>query len=168
MNTIYFIELYEYNFWNNQRLWACFVQMSETEIRQPIDSDGWTLFRHCLHIISVEDWWIRFLQTGEVKFLKRQTLTTRAALRQQWDATEAMVRGYVAALSKEELQREVRPPFWDDDQFYISVEQALTQVAFHSTDHRAQMFTHMRNLGGPTVEQDFLQYLRAQQGKAAR
>jgi len=166
MNTIYFIELYEYNFWNNRRLWDCFLQLEEAKIHQAIDSDGWTLFRHCLHIISVEDWWIRFLLTGEVKFLKRQTLTTRADLRQQWDATETMVRGYVATLSQEELRREVRPPFWENEKFYISVEQALTQVALHSTDHRAQMFTHMRNLGGPTVEQEFLQYLRYSGGEA--
>ena len=163
MNAIYFIELYDYNFWNNHRLWNCFMQLTEAEIHQPVDSDGWTLFVHCVHIVSVEDWWIRFLQTGEVQFLQQDTLTTRTQLREQWDATEEMVRSYVAGLSVEELRREVRPPFWQDDLFAVSVEQALTQVAFHSADHRAQMLTHIARMGGATLEQDFLQYLRRNQ-----
>ena len=62
-------------------------------------------------------------------------------------------------LTLEELQRTVRSLFWKDDQAPIKVYQALTQVVLHSADHRTQLLTHIRRLGGPTVEQDFLGYL---------
>lgn len=164
MNPIYFIELYDYNDWNNRRVWECVMQLDDTQVQQPVDSDGWTIFQHCLHIVAVEEWWIRFLQTGELRFLDHEAFTTRTALRTQWDATEQMVRSYVATLTNQELQRRVRPAFWGEGQFSVNVEQALTQVALHSADHRAQLLTHIRTFGGPTVEQDFLQYLRQGQG----
>ncbi len=166
MNAIYFIELYQYNLWNNRRVWECLMALEEQQVHQTLAADEWTLFQHCLHIIAVEDWWIRFLQTGEVHFIKRAPLRTRADLRRQWDQTEEMVTAYIATLSVEELRRLVRPPFWDDDQQAIHVDEALTQVLFHSADHRSQMLSHIRTLGGPTVEQDYLQYLRATEPNA--
>jgi len=99
------------------------------------------------------------IATGDIQFLDWEAFPNRAALRAQWDLTEPMVRAYIAALTPQELQRAVRPPFWEEGQNAIKVYQALTQVALHSADHRAQLLTHTRRLGGPTVEQDFLGYL---------
>jgi uncharacterized damage-inducible protein DinB len=163
MTPAYFQELYDYTYWNNRRFWACLLQLSDEQVMQPVDESDWSLFVHCLHIIGVEEWWIRFLATGEIQFLAWDKFADRAALRAQWDVTEPMVRAYVAALTREELERKVRPPFWEAGQGPITVAQALTQVAFHSADHRAQALTHIRRLGGPTVEQDFLGYLVAKQ-----
>ncbi len=35
----------------------------------------------------------------------------------------------------------------------------MMQVLNHSTDHRAQLLDSVRELGGPTDEQDYLTYL---------
>jgi uncharacterized damage-inducible protein DinB len=163
MTPAYFQELYDFTYWNNYRVWECLMALSEEQVTQPVDESDWTLHLHCYHIIAVEEWWIRFLATGEVQFLDEEALSGRSALRGQWDHTENMVRAYVAGLTPTELQRSIRPPFWEDNQAPIKVYQALTQVALHSADHRAQMLTHIRRLGGPTVEQDFLGYLFVKQ-----
>ncbi len=164
MTPAYFQELYDFNYWNNQRVWDCLMALPDEQVAQAVDESDWSLLIHCLHIIAVEDWWVRFLATGDVQFLDWDAFPDRAALRAQWDVTEPMVRAYLAALTPEELQREVRPPFWEEGHGAIKVYQALTQVALHSADHRAQMLTHIRRLGGPTVEQDFLGYLIQKQG----
>jgi uncharacterized damage-inducible protein DinB len=164
MTPAYFQELYDFNYWNNQRVWDCLMALADEQVAQAVDASDWSLLTHCLHIIAVEDWWVRFLATGEVQFLDWNAFPDRAALRAQWDSTEPMVRTYIAALTPEELQRAVRPPFWEEGHGAIKVYQALTQVATHSADHRTQMLTHIRRLGGPTVEQDFLGYLLEKQG----
>lgn len=164
MTPAYFQELYDFNYWNNHRVWDCLMTLSDEQVVQAVDESDWSLLIHCLHIIAVEDWWVRFLATGEVQFLDWDAFPDRAALQAQWAITEPMVQAYVAGLTPEELQREVRPPFWENGQGPIKVHQALTQVAFHSADHRAQMLLHIRRFGGPAVEQDFLGYLFAKQG----
>ncbi|NDJ75429.1 MAG: hypothetical protein GYB65_04145, partial [Chloroflexi bacterium] len=78
----------------------------------------------------------------------------------RWDAVEREVRAYIDALTSEELQRPVKPSFWDPDERPIMVREALVQVANHSTDHRAQIMAMLHTqFGAPTVEQDFLSYL---------
>ena len=163
MTPAYFQELYGFNYWNNHRVWECLLAFSDGQVIQAVDESEWSLLTHCIHIVAVEDWWVRFLATGNLQFLDWEALPDRPALRAQWDLTEPMVRAYVAALTPEELEREVRPPFWKEGQAPIKVYQALTQVALHSADHRAQLLTHIRRLGGPTVEQDFLGYLFTKQ-----
>lgn len=74
-----------------------------------------------------------------------------------------MVRGYVASVDDAELQRDVRPDHWDPDERPIKMWQAMLQVANHSTDHRAQVLAGIQRLGGPTVGQDYLDYLFEQQ-----
>lgn len=159
MTPAYFQELYDFNDWNNRRVWECLLSLPEEQMTQSVDAADWSLHIHCFHLISVEEWWIRFLATGEVKFLDLDAFPNRATLRPQWDLTTVMVRDYVTALTPDALQRTVRPSFWKNSQGPIQVHQALTQVAMHSADHRAQMLTHIRRFGGPTVEQDFLGYL---------
>lgn len=159
MTPAYFQELYAFNDWNNRRVWECLLSLRDEQMAQPVDASDWSLWTHCFHLIAVEEWWIRFLATGEIQFLEFDAFPDRASLRAQWDLTTTMVRDYVATLMPTELERTVRPPFWQGDQSPIKVYQALTQVAMHSTDHRAQLLTHIRRLGGSTVEQDFLGYL---------
>ncbi|MEO1287780.1 MAG: DinB family protein [Chloroflexota bacterium] len=66
---------------------------------------------------------------------------------------------YVFSLTDDELQRKVKPSFWDDDDPPITVAQALTQVINHSTDHRAQTMAVLHTMGYDGVGQDFLSYL---------
>ena len=78
-----------------------------------------------------------------------------------------MIRAYLDHLTPEELAREVRPEFWPRGRRPIKVYQAITQVTFHSTDHRAQMLAGLHRLGAPTVGQDLLDYLFMQQSAVA-
>lgn len=71
------------------------------------------------------------------------------------------MQAYIAALTPEELHRSVRPSFGETGKGPIKVYQALTQVAMHSADHRAQLLRHIHRMAGPTVEQDCLGYLFA-------
>ena len=158
MDRQYFVELYDYNFWAQRRVWTCVMQLSEQAYREDLQYSVGAIHEQCAHTLAVEHWWLTFLATGELRFIG-ETLTDRATIRAQWDATEAMVRTYLDRLTPDELQREVRPGFWSAGQGPIRVYQALLQVANHSTDHRAQTLAGLHRLGAPTVGQDVLDYL---------
>ncbi len=120
------------------------------------------ILAQCFHVMAVEWWWIHFLREGTLNFLEADDYTTPDAIRTKWDETEAYVRAYLDELTADDLQRTAKPDFWGEDDTRVRVYQALTQVAFHSADHRSQILAQVSALGGETVSQDFLDYLEEQ------
>jgi len=158
----FFVQLYDYTFWAERKLFDCVLTLSDAQYRQPISFSIGPICEHVVHLMSVEHWWVHFLQTGVIDFLDDAAAMAqpRARLRAQWDAVQGDVRAYLATLTPGELARVVRPPFWDEGRGPITVWQALLQVANHSTDHRAQALAMLHTqFGAPTFEQDLLGYL---------
>ncbi|MBC8160894.1 MAG: DinB family protein [Roseiflexaceae bacterium] len=162
MDTAYFCDLYRYTYWANRKVWACVEQLNDEQFTQELDYSIGALRNQCIHTMGVESWWITFLATGTLQFLSFDDYPTRASVRAKWDEIERYVLGYLDSLTPDQLQREVHPDFWEDDP-PIKLWQALLQVANHSTDHRAQILAGLHRLGGPTVGQDYLDYLDEQQ-----
>jgi uncharacterized damage-inducible protein DinB len=167
MDPAIFRDLYAYNFWAHRQVWPCIEQLSEEQFTQDAGYSVGALRDQCVHVMAVESWWFHFLRTGELRFLEEEDYPTRQAIRAKWDDVEQAVHSYLATLTEDELQRAVRPEVWDEGQQPITVWQAMLQVANHSTDHRAQILAGLRQLGAPTVEQDYLNYLFAQQAAPA-
>ena len=115
-----------------------------------------------LHYLNLERWWIHFLATGESKMMpekKFEIYQDRAKLRQLWHETDETTIAYIKSLDEDELQRQIRAPWWQDTDSSITVAQALTHVVNHSTDHRAQTMAVLHTLGYEGIEQDFMAYL---------
>lgn len=159
MNPEYFERFYDYTYWANRRVWDCVMELSPVEFEQELDYSIGSIRAQVVHIMSVEHWWITFLNEGGLSFLQPEDYPNRTVIRDRWDEIEDYVRRYVEHLSAAELEREVKPPFWEDHERPIKVWEALLQVANHSTDHRAQTLAGLHRLGAPTVGQDYLDYI---------
>ena len=166
MNRDYFVQLYNFTDWANRKIWACVMHLSDTDFMKDLDYSQGSIFNQVTHTMEVEYWWVNFLSTRKVDFLDRETYPTRDLIRARWDKITTANQAYVASLTDAELQRNVHPDFWDDDEPSITVAEALTQVAFHSMDHRAQTLAMLHKLGAPTVGQDFLGYLHREYDEA--
>jgi uncharacterized damage-inducible protein DinB len=151
-------ELYEYNFWANRRVWESVMALDESLFDKPLGGDRRSLRVQCLHMLAVEYWWLHFIQTGVVEFLDTDRYVTRADVRAAWDEVEAKVTAFLATITADDLERTVRPTFWNDP-WSVKAWQGLMQVLNHSTDHRAQLLDAVRELGGPTDDQDYLSFL---------
>ena len=167
MDAVSFRDLFAYTFWADRQLWACVEQVSEEQFTQDLGYSRGSLRDQCLHILGVESWWPHFLQTGQVVFVDPASAPTRAAIRVLWDGVEQRVTAYLAGLTPQELERDVRPDAWDEGDEPIKLWQALLQVANHSTDHRAQVLAGLKSLGAPTFEQDYLNYIFAMRDAAS-
>jgi len=162
MNRDHFVELYDYTDWANRRVWNCVMQLSQEDFEKHLTFSIGAIHIQCAHTMGVEYWWLGFLRTGELNFITDEELEQykdRELLRKRWNEVTETNKAYVASLTDAELQRLVKPSFWDENEQPISVAQALTQVANHSTDHRAQIMAMLHVLGGEGVGQDFLEYL---------
>lgn len=155
MTLTLFQNLYAYNFWANRQVWQVFEQLTDEQFDQP-DGARASIRQDTLHVMGVEHWWLVFIATGKLDFLNADDYPTRASMRAKWDHIEKNVLAFISTLTDQDLQRQVRPEFWKKGRKPIFVWQALLQVANHSTDHRAQMLARVRQLGGTSIEQDYL------------
>jgi uncharacterized damage-inducible protein DinB len=158
----HFLELYDYTAWANRRVWDCVLRLSDERYFQPLEYSVGSIFAQCLHTAAVEQWWGDFLRTGELLFLDDdniEELRPREALAAYWDDVATRNRTFIASLNEADFRRKVKPAFWEAEEPAITVAQALTQVANHSTDHRAQILAMLYSLGAITTDQDFLAYL---------
>lgn len=151
-------ELFDYNFWANRSVWECIIALDKELFGKPLPHNRPSLREQCIHILGVESWWTHFLATGELEFVDEEPLKSLDDVRAAWDQVELKVRDYLAHMTAAELTRTVRPSFWKDP-WSVQAWQGLMQVLNHSTDHRAQLLDTIRELGGATVEQDYLSYL---------
>jgi uncharacterized damage-inducible protein DinB len=159
MNKDYFIELYDYTFWADRKLFECVMALSDEQYTQNIEFSQGSIRDQIMHLAGVESWWPHFLATGELAFYD-ESVISREQLRDMWDQVERDIRAYLQTLTPEELDRKVKPPFWDEEESPVTVWQALLQVANHSTDHRAQIMAMLHTkFGAPTFTQDYLTYL---------
>ena len=163
MNREYFSDLYQYNDWANRQVWECVSAVSDDDYFKDNSFSVGSIFTQLRHTLAVEDWWLNYLQTGEVVFQSadlREQLRDRTFLRQHWDDINNRNLAYIGTLTNDEFQRQVKVSWWDDDYPPITVAQALTQVTNHSTDHRAQTMAVLHTYGYTGVGQDVLMYLK--------
>lgn len=162
MNRDYFVELYRYNDWANYLVWNCALKTTDEDYFKHNTFSIGSVFVQLRHTLEVEKWWINFLATGDLVFLdeeERECLKDRQQLRQLWDDVYEDNLTYIQSLTDDELDRKVKPSFWDGNQSAVTVSQALAQVANHSTDHRAQTMAVLHMLGYEGAGQDILMYL---------
>jgi len=166
MDKAAFVNLYDYVFWADRRFMDCVDALTEEQFRQHIDFSQGAISEHLVHLLGVEYWWIHFLRTGELDFFQEEVYSwSREQLREKQAEVEREIRAYLDTLTPEELQRRVKPDFWDEDEEPIAVWQALLQIANHSTDHRAQAMAIMHTqFGAPTFGQDYLSFLTGDDG----
>jgi uncharacterized damage-inducible protein DinB len=159
MDKAYFIKLYQYTAWANRQVWDCVMELPADKYYQDLDYSIGAIHIQMVHTMAVEHWWLTFLKEGRIDFLEEDDFPDRESIREKWDAVEAYIMDYLESLTDEELQRKVKPPFWDEDEQPVRVWHALLQVANHSTDHRAQTLAGLHTVGGKTIAQDFLRFM---------
>lgn len=156
----HFLELYRYNFWANRRVWECVVTLDEAQFNAETGYSVGSTRDQVVHTYEVEYWWFHFLKEGELMFITDEMVADRPALRASWDKLETYILDFIASLTPQTMIRTVKPAFWEaENRAPVTVTQAMTQVALHSMDHRAQTLALLHRAGAPTIEQDLLNFL---------
>jgi uncharacterized damage-inducible protein DinB len=160
MNADYFRRLFDYNYWAHRRVWECVEALTESQFTQPCDYSIGSIHDQVVHTMAAEWLWLsRVNGVSPDSLFATADYPTRAAVRAKWDEVEAGWRSFVKPLQDKQL---------DDVVEYVSLTgkatrysplwEMLTQILNHGTDHRAQTLALIHQVGGKTVEQDFIFY----------
>jgi uncharacterized damage-inducible protein DinB len=153
--------LYDYTYWAHRHVWSCIESLTDEQFTQSLDYAFGSIRGQVVHTMNAEwIWFSRIRDTSPKAMFTETEYPDRNALRAKWDSIEADVRGWLEALTDPMLENPIEYQNSKGTAFTQPLWSILLHVVNHGTDHRAQTLSMLYQLGAPTVEQDFIFYLR--------
>jgi uncharacterized damage-inducible protein DinB len=154
-------ELYEYNRWANQRLLDATAALSSAELTRDLKSSFPSVRDTLAHILSAEwIWLMRWKGDSPVGAPASWDLSSHDLLRAQWASVEAELTAFVATLTPAALDAVIAYRNTKGEPFAQPLSELLRHVVNHSTYHRGQITTMLRQLGKDSVATDLVLFYR--------
>jgi uncharacterized damage-inducible protein DinB len=162
-------QLYAYNFWANERALAAAASLAESQLRQDLGGSFSSLWGTLVHIVWGEWRWLGRWQQAKVgPGPDPKTCPDLAALRQRCGELATAQRAFVESLSEAALERRLSYENPAGVTWTYALAQMLQHVVNHSTYHRGQVTTMLRQLGAQPVATDLLVYIDELAASAGR
>lgn len=164
MTVQYFTNIAKYNQWANQKLIAWMFGVSDDQWKQPIVSSFPTIGDTVLHIVGAEKvWYDRLIKIENPEWLpftfkggKDETLTA-------WQNSSQLLINFVNELNDSDMTKIIPYKRINGESFTQPVFEILSHVFNHSTYHRGQLITLLRQVGYTDISStDLLLYYREQ------
>ena len=154
--------LYEYTDWANERMLAAIGGLSEEQYAREIVSSYPSIRGTIAHIAFGEWLWLRRWR-GESPMVVPEWANAPgfAAMRDRIRDTAADRRAYLSELSEEAVGAELHYVSTSGDPFTMPLGGLLVHCANHSTYHRGQLVTMLRQVGATPPNTDYTQFLRS-------
>jgi uncharacterized damage-inducible protein DinB len=152
--------LFGYTEWANARLVAALAPLSDQALAQPVASSFGSLRDTLAHVIAGEWIWLRRFKnetpTAMPDWVKG---AGRAELLSMLAAVEAERRAFLAELTDEALERPLEYRLLSGAAHRDRLADLIQHVVNHSTYHRGQAVTQLRQLGLAPPSTDLVAFL---------
>jgi uncharacterized damage-inducible protein DinB len=152
-------ELYVYNHWANQRVLASITPLSAGQFTRSMGNSFGSVRDKVAHILGAEWIWLeRWLGRSPRALLPAAEFPTVASIRERWATVEQDRNRFIQTLTPAKLQETVAYINTRSEPFSYLLWQQMAHVVNHSTYHRGQVTTLLRQLGAEPQNTDFLTY----------
>lgn len=162
MTKQYFIELADYNIWANNLQCDWLEQLSEEQWKQPIISSFNSIQETVLHVISAENVWLQRLEKeANPVWLQSSYTGTKAEHIALWKSLSQKLKDFTIDMDEAILKEDLAFSRLNGDAYSMPHYQVLAHIFNHSTYHRGQLITMLRQTGFTAVgSTDMLGYFR--------
>jgi uncharacterized damage-inducible protein DinB len=161
MNIQDFRLLYEFDSWANHRVMDACEGLSDEQFTQDLGNSFRSIRDTLFHICGAEWIWLeRWHGRTPTALPNAADYPNLEAVRRRWAEVERDMHDYVASLTPEDLQRVIHTKTLAGVPFAQPLWQCLQHVANHSTYHRGQITTMLRQLGAKPVGTDLIGFYR--------
>jgi uncharacterized damage-inducible protein DinB len=150
-------ELYRYNQWANGRTFAAVSNLTTEEFSRDLGSSYPAARDTFLHIVWAEWIWLqRWKGRSPQSVSDAADFPDLDAVRTRWSEVEIEQRAFLDALTAERLLAAVRYLNLQGETWQYPLWRTMYHVVNHSSYHRGQVTTMLRQLGAPALPTDFL------------
>lgn len=156
--------LFAYNSWANTRMLECVAKLDQEQYNRDMGNSFPSVKATMEHILGAEwIWWKRWHGESPAKFPNEWDVSTFEALQQVWQQHDQAYRAFGESLSEGDLDRNIVYHNIKGDKFENKLGDLCRHVLNHSTYHRGQVTTLLRQLGAEAVSTDLIFYYRSLQ-----
>jgi uncharacterized damage-inducible protein DinB len=161
------VRLFDYTVWANHKVMRVAATLSVDDFKRDLQSSLGGVRGTLVHTMGAEWIWLeRWKGVSPDKPLDEGEFPDIVALRDRWAAIEEHRASWLENLRPEALAQSIRYRNLQGQEFESVLWQMVQHVANHSTYHRGQVITMLRQLGAKTVATDLVVWDREQQAKA--
>ena len=163
MNLDWIKIIYAYNCWANTRIFDAVLNLTSEKYIMDLKSSYNSLRETLVHIISAEWIWLMRMKGSSPKALWQSSdFPDVSVLRQHWEEVVSKQNEFLDPITKESLNDSITYINTRNEAFTYPLWQILLHLVNHSSYHRGQITTMLRQLGEETVPLDFLVYADVQ------
>ena len=157
--------LFAYNAWANHRVLEACAALTPAQFTQPAVSSFPTVRDTLHHIMGVE--WLyleRLHDRYPTELLPGESFETVASFAARWDGIKKGLEDYIRSPELGDLERIIEYRNMKGKHFPYPLRALLQHVVNHSTYHRGQITTQLREIGAKPLSTDLLRYYDALAG----
>ncbi|MEI9909791.1 MAG: DinB family protein [Bacteroidota bacterium] len=153
MTKSYFITLAEYNTWANDMVHSWFDKITVEQWEQPIVSSFKSIEETALHTAAAETIWLeRLNKLAEPRWLTNIIKGGKKEVQDAWKDSTAGLQSFVENFDETKMQDSVSFRRPDGNTYELQHYQIFSHVFNHSTYHRGQIVTMLRQTGFTDVK----------------
>jgi len=150
-------DLYEYNRWANAGILDAAAKLTAEEFTKDLGNSYRSVRDTLVHIMSAEwIWLMRWKEISPKMMLLPSDFLTISALKAQWSEIENEQKDFLSDVTDESLEQVIEYVNTESQSFKYRLWQMMVHVVNHSSYHRGQITTMLRQLGAEPIATDFL------------
>ncbi len=152
--------LFAYNRWANARTLDAVAALAPDAYTRDMGNSFGSVHDTLVHMYAAEWAWLLRWKGTSPAGLDRSGLSGLAALRARWSELERDQAGFVAGLTDADLERTLDYANTKGERFSNPLGRLIQHQINHSTYHRGQVTTMLRQLGAQAIGTDLVTFLR--------
>lgn len=149
--------LYRYNRWANSKVFEAVSRLSPEAFAKDLGSSHPSVRDTLLHIVWAEWIWLqRWNGLSPQVVFRAADFPSQDAVRARWSEVEIQQRAFLAELAGERLLTVVQYVNLKGETWHYPLWRQMFHVVNHSTYHRGQLTTMLRQLGARPIPTDLL------------
>lgn len=148
MNKAYFLELAKYNIWANNKMITWLNDINDVQYKQSIESSFGSIVGLVLHVTSAEKIWLERLHEDPVPvWLASEFKGDKETLINIWQRASDDIKKYIENFDEKNLENKLKFKRLNGEENELAFYQIFSHVLNHSTFHRGQFVTLLRQAG---------------------
>jgi len=155
------LDLYAYNRWANARTLDATAALADEDYLRELGSSFPSIRDTLEHVLAAEWIWLsRWRGVSPARLRSDWNPVLHHALRSRWSAFEADQAEFLARLTEERLLEAIPYRQMSGEEFSDPLWRLMRHVVNHSTYHRGQVTTMLRQLGADAASTDLVVFHR--------
>ena len=153
-------QLYDYDKWADLKLLEIIATITKDHYKKDLASSFGGIHGTLVHILSADKVWFARWTGTTPTVLNAEDFPTDEVVKKQWDAYHCEISNFVRGLTEEKLNEPLSYNDFKENSYVHPLFQQMQHKVNHSSYHRGQIVTMLRQIGEKVVSTDMISYIR--------